>query len=97
MINFYIYYSYPGDSMDFDELMEKGNQLRKENKYEEALDAYQAALSNDFHLFVETRGQSILNAINKVCHVDDDTQTINSNMDESEQENLLDGTMDNDA
>ena len=33
--------------MDFDELMEKGNQLRKENKYEEALDAYQAALKAD--------------------------------------------------
>ena len=47
MINFYIYYSYPGDSMDFDELMEKGNQLRKEKKYEEALDAYQAALKAD--------------------------------------------------
>ncbi len=60
-------------------------------------DAYQAALSNDFRLFVETRGQSILNAINTVCHVNDDAQTINSNMDESEQEIILDGTMDNDV
>ena len=33
--------------MEFDELMEKGNQLRKEKKYEEALDAYQAALKAD--------------------------------------------------
>ena len=60
-------------------------------------EAFQAALQDDFHTFIEYRGQAILSAINKVCRVNDGLQTINSNLDESEQEILLDGTIEDDV
>ena len=60
-------------------------------------EAYQAALQDDFHTFIEYRGQAILNAINSVCRVNDGLQTMNSNLDESEQEILLDGTIEDDV
>ena len=60
-------------------------------------EAYQAALQDDFHTFIEYRGQAILNAINNVCRVNDGLQTMSSNLDESEQEILLDGTIEDDV
>lgn len=60
-------------------------------------EAYQAALQDDFHTFIEYRGQAILNAINNVCRVNDGLQTMNSNIDESEQEILLEGTIEDDV
>lgn len=60
-------------------------------------EAYQAALQDDFHTFIEYRGQAILNAINNVCRINDGIQTMNSNLDESEQEILLDGTIEEDV
>lgn len=51
--------------------------------------AYQAASANDFNAFIEARGNTILSAINKVCRINDATTTINSNLDENEQEVLL--------
>lgn len=60
-------------------------------------EAYQAALQDDFHTFIEYRGQAILNAINNVCRINDGIQTMSSNLDESEQEVLLDGTIEEDV
>ena len=51
--------------------------------------AYQAAFANDFRTFIEARGNTILSAINNVCRINDATPTINSNLDENEQEVLL--------
>lgn len=53
-------------------------------------EAYQAALNDDFHTFIEMRGNVILGIINRVCRITDGIQTVNSNLDESEQEVLLD-------
>ena len=60
-------------------------------------DAYYAALQDDFHSFIEYRGNSILNEINRVCRVNDGLQTVNSNIDESELEVLLDGPNEEDV
>ena len=54
-------------------------------------EAYQAALNDDFHSFIEARGKAILSAINTVCRINDQVSTMNSNLDENEQEVLLDG------
>lgn len=53
--------------------------------------AYQAALKDDFQAFITARGGEILEAINRVCRVNDDVKTLNSNIDEDEEEIMLDG------
>lgn len=55
-------------------------------------EAFNAALQDDFNSFIEKRGQTILKAINAICHVGDGVKTLNSSLDESEQEILLEGT-----
>lgn len=73
------------------------NPLLKDNLLTHFIDedAYQAALHDDFHNFIESRGQAILNSINEVCHINDrGFQTINSNLDENEQEILLGDSID---
>ena len=59
-------------------------------------EAYQAALNDDFHAFIEVRGKAILSAINKVCRINDQVPTMNSNLDENDQEVLLDGEVEED-
>ena len=56
-------------------------------------EAYQSALQDNFAGFINARGQEILNLINKVCRVNEALPTMNSNLDESENEVFLDGTM----
>ena len=56
--------------------------------------ALEAARKDDFKVFIDSRGQAILDEINKVCHVNDKSvMTVNSNIDENEQEVLLDGVI----
>ena len=56
--------------------------------------AYQAAIRDDFQTFITERGNTILETINKVCRVNDEVKTLNSNIDEDEDEILLDGSID---
>ena len=58
--------------------------------------AYQAAMQDDFQTFITERGNTILETINKVCRVNDEVKTLNSNIDEDEDELLLDGSLDDD-
>lgn len=59
--------------------------------------AYQAAIQDDFQTFITERGNTILETINKVCRVNDEVKTLNSNIDEDEDELLLDGSLDDDV
>ena len=56
--------------------------------------AYQAATQDDFKTFIEERGNTILETINRVCRVHDEVKTLNSNIDEDEDEIMLDGSPD---
>ena len=44
--------------------------------------AYEAALNDDFQSFMEERSKSILEEINKVCRINDNIETVNSNLDD---------------
>ena len=57
------------------------------------LSAFQAALNDDFQTFITERGTRILESINKVCRVNEEIRTLNSNLDEDEEEVMLDGTI----
>ena len=48
--------------------------------------AYQAAIRDDFQAFIIERGNTILNDINRVCRVNENVQTLNSNNDEDPDE-----------
>ena len=59
--------------------------------------AYQAAIQDDFQEFITERGNTILETINRVCRVNDKVKTLNSNIDEDEDEIMLDGSIDYDV
>ena len=48
--------------------------------------AYQAALQNDFKTFISERGNAVLEEINRVCRINEGVLTMNSYLDESDDE-----------